>query len=628
MNSLKLLLTKTRYYLLESDSFKEGMLFFSGFFIGALLFILTYGTRVIDFTYDNWIFSLHDPDIRQHYVGWCAYRVSPWFFPPGLADNLSHPFQMSVLWSDSIPLFACFFKLFSGLLPETFQYLGFFGFLSFSLTGGFFALLTFSLTKNPYLSICACFPLTLNYPMLQRMFYHTSLTAQWIIVLPLWLWLSSDENATHISDAEAAADPAASKYLKKHSNKSLLWALLGFSSITIHPYLWAVAAAILIIKEAERLLQDYSATRCGKPRPHSFAHLKTTLLSPLLNLLVFASSSFAGLYLEGALEGQVSAAYGLGGFSSNLNSFFNPHEFKALLPSLPLFHEQQYEGFCYLGVGMLIFIALSALVSLKARTKSSFLNFAFRDSSEIASCPPLSRKRICLLIGTALFFIILSAFPNLTFNGRLILHIPYPGFLNKLLGIFRSNGRFIWISAFIIESLAIYAVNRHLKETFAVLLLSLCAFIQLYELSPNLYELRKTTTEEYSDPSREFDLNNNRLISVIDNYDRIVEDEIDMMEMQKIAFFAVKHGLTVNRYYFARDIDSLINENFKKEHEKVKSGNPDHRTIYVINSPSIREWKSYGMYVYDLTGTFIAVADPIPGLQTAYSETAKIKNPK
>ncbi len=103
--------------------------------VGALCFIGIYSVRVLDFTNTGWLFN-NDHDLRQHYIGWCAFRSDPWRFPFGLIDSLSYPDSMSVIYTDSIPLFAVIFKIFAPYLPETFQYFGLFGLLSFMLMGG------------------------------------------------------------------------------------------------------------------------------------------------------------------------------------------------------------------------------------------------------------------------------------------------------------------------------------------------------------------------------------------------------------------------------------------------------------------------------------------------------------
>ena len=48
-----------------------------------------------------------------------------------------------MIFTDSVPLLAVFFKLFRGVLPEQFQYFGLWGLLCFALQGAFGALLIF-----------------------------------------------------------------------------------------------------------------------------------------------------------------------------------------------------------------------------------------------------------------------------------------------------------------------------------------------------------------------------------------------------------------------------------------------------------------------------------------------------
>ena len=49
------------------------VLFFFGFIAGAFLFPLVYGSKLLNVTYDSWIFTLPDPDIRQHYLGFLHF---------------------------------------------------------------------------------------------------------------------------------------------------------------------------------------------------------------------------------------------------------------------------------------------------------------------------------------------------------------------------------------------------------------------------------------------------------------------------------------------------------------------------------------------------------------------------
>ena len=86
--------------------------------IGAFVFILLYGVKVLNPCYTDWLMS--GGDLSQHYLGWKMYRNGDWTFPIGLTDQLAYPYYTSVIFTDSIPIFAVFFKLLSPILPANF----------------------------------------------------------------------------------------------------------------------------------------------------------------------------------------------------------------------------------------------------------------------------------------------------------------------------------------------------------------------------------------------------------------------------------------------------------------------------------------------------------------------------
>ena len=97
--------------------------FLIGTLIGAIIFIGMYGVKVLDVTYDDWLYR-YEFDHTQHYFGWRMYRNSGWHFPLGLCDTSIYPYFSSIVYTDSIPLL---FKAFSPILPDKFQYFGLYG---------------------------------------------------------------------------------------------------------------------------------------------------------------------------------------------------------------------------------------------------------------------------------------------------------------------------------------------------------------------------------------------------------------------------------------------------------------------------------------------------------------------
>lgn len=58
---------------------KRWFLMLTSAIIGAILFIAIYGARILDPTYEDWLFQ--GGDLTQHYLGWTFFRMSDWHFP-------------------------------------------------------------------------------------------------------------------------------------------------------------------------------------------------------------------------------------------------------------------------------------------------------------------------------------------------------------------------------------------------------------------------------------------------------------------------------------------------------------------------------------------------------------------
>ncbi len=153
--------------------------FFGGGLLGIILFLFLYGTSTLDVTNVDWL--LQKGDLSQHYLGWCFYRNSDWLFPIGLANTLSYPLTSSVIYTDSIPILAVFFKLFRDILPESFQYFGWFVLIVYFLQGAISALLVYRLTGNAYYGILSAVLFLLSAPFFQRTFGHTSLSSHYLL---------------------------------------------------------------------------------------------------------------------------------------------------------------------------------------------------------------------------------------------------------------------------------------------------------------------------------------------------------------------------------------------------------------------------------------------------------------
>ena len=100
----------------------EHIIYIIAALLGAVAFVVIYGIYVLNPFYTDWLIT--GGDLSQHYLGWEYFRRSEWLFPIGLTNQVAYPAETSVIYTDSIPLFAVIFKLFTRGISGRFQYFG------------------------------------------------------------------------------------------------------------------------------------------------------------------------------------------------------------------------------------------------------------------------------------------------------------------------------------------------------------------------------------------------------------------------------------------------------------------------------------------------------------------------
>ena len=113
--------------------------------ISIISWVYLLGFDYIKPTNVNW---LNSGDLSTYQLGWEYFRDDRWRFPIGLNPNYGIYSDSNIIYSDSIPIFAIFFKLFNFLLPEKFQYFSLWFMVCFFLKGFLSFLLIFKYTSN------------------------------------------------------------------------------------------------------------------------------------------------------------------------------------------------------------------------------------------------------------------------------------------------------------------------------------------------------------------------------------------------------------------------------------------------------------------------------------------------
>ena len=364
-----------------------------GAFFGALLFISLYGIEILNVTYDDWLLTGWY-DLSQHYVGWKLYRASMWHFPVGLCDTSFYPYLASVIYTDSIPILCLFFKILSPVLPDTFQFLGLYGLFCFMMQGGVAKLLLRRVMKTEAQCCVACIPFLLCAPLWQRMFYHTALASHYLILLGIMLFMYRDR-------------------VKRRLLRMILWCVLGMLCISIH---FTIYGMVSVMFTGFTLWETLEADRADMVKV------------PFVFLVPYLVTTIAVFYFFGGFYGHISgASEGLGAYSANLDSLFNPIDYSRIIKELPLI-EFQYEGLSYIGIMAIIF--LIPAVCYIARNFSSL----WKEHKNYI---------ISIAVTSAILWIIALS-PKVAFGSFVLYELPVRGFISDAWSLFRASGRFLW----------------------------------------------------------------------------------------------------------------------------------------------------------------------------------------
>lgn len=279
--------------------------------------------------------------------------------------------------------------------------------------------------------------------MAQRLFFHNTLTAHWLILAALCICVYRDG----LGKKRYAA-----------------WVGLMTFSASIHLYFVPMLAVIMLFDMLYDMIQNRS------------------ILCPLASLAASLVCSVALVAVLGGFSTEVSDAdqawsYGiLYKYSSNLLTLMNPLGYSRFLPELPQM-EEEYEGYGYLGLGALVLLSFSFILLLaKKKREGRIWN---------------NKAKVWCFLGCIAVSFLLASGPRVTIGSRVLVSIPLPWFLDYVFAIFRSIGRFIWIAYYMLLAGAVCVTDRYGKELLkndkwlSVVFLSL-AMLQTADLSQDV----------------------------------------------------------------------------------------------------------------------------------------------
>ena len=486
-------------------------------------------------------------------------------FPIGMMDTLTYPFRISIIYTDSIPLFAILFKLLSPLLPEHFQYFGWWGMMCFILQGILTARILRHYTKNTWF-IILCSTLALYTPvMIQRIFGHTSLAGQWLILIglePLFAYRNySDFQRLYYHICATA-----------------------FLSTLTHIYFVLMNGFILL----------------GICLLDLMNHQQWKRSCLMIVTYISISATIVGC-LGGFSSGSNYTAGGIGYYSLNLNALINPQGWSCILADLPLATGGQYEGFAYLGMGYILLVFIEIIWCLLVRNRVAIL---------------LAQNR--LLVISLIFLIVISitfALSNVISLGSFSFTIPIPWIISKLWGIFRSTGRFIWTPIYILNITSFIIIAKLLKDKkrIAIFLIAACLFVQIYDIHEVIQARneRFSMVVHYDSELRNIDFWNR--ISETKEIKHIVFTDLGVSSDTIYLFsdWIIDCNKTINVFYVAHYPYSREKTCLE---ESLKSLSLDNLYIFFEDNKNLCE--KYDMSYYQIGSFIVGYKNPIAGISS------------
>ena len=492
---------------------------------GLLYALLVMGPRPLNPRNVNWI--AFDP--AYHYIGWELYRQDPHLhWPLTYTDRLGYPEGESVALLDLNPLMAVVLKPVSFLLPEPSQYFGlevilcctlqfFFAFrllrimieqagaqglkpdseesgsarlkpcpdtkrvpsaeadseteisdrnagLKASTTQGpaQTAGLRPGLTALPPLrgwsatilaaGLGAAFFL-LAPPLNYRFWGHYSLSNQWLLVASLYVF--------------ARAQELSAKAVRRFVISA---AILTAVATGTNPYL-AFEVLLLLITGVVSLLWQ---KRLGVA--------KSAGVVALLIAIGFVVAYSLGLVISGG------KGYGSGGYrdlSLNLLAPFDPRTWASVIfPRLHSASPGQYEGYTYLGAGVLLIAAVVIVAAIIRKGKR----------------PRPDKRWFLPLAGCCLLLTLLALSTKVTVGGRTLIDIDPDGKLTPLFAPLRATGRLFWAPYYAILAAILAAPFLLFRRTWATLLIAAMLALQFADTASLRQWVRITISDDHPSP--------------------------------------------------------------------------------------------------------------------------------
>ena len=478
----------------------------AGALIGLTAFVAGLGLEVANPLHTSWLQGDH----RIHYLGWHMFGHEDWQFPPGRIVSYGYPVGTSIAYTDSIPLLAFPFKLVRSLVGVDFQYLGAWLLVGYVLQGVFGVLLLRRQTARVSLQLLGCSLFVMSPPFLLR-YGHPALSAHWILLAGLYIYFAFDGPTLPILAR---------------------WALVGAVAAATHPYL---AMMVVVLAAAHHGRLAIANTQLVAWR----SALAPVVIGAVM-LTVFWLTGYFVIESSSSVQGP-----GLGVFSMNALAPIMPTEGPTLFSPGPFRYATlgQYEGYAYLGGGVLLLSLLAPIVFMVRGVVRQRLRRRHA-------------QHVPLVLACALL-VLMALSPTVTAGGVVL--FEYDERWWGPLTVFRASGRMFWPVFYLLVLGVVTATVRWFRFPVAAAIMATAVGLQVVDLSAVFSELRSVRRRVWDSTL------SSPLWSIVPQYRHLVLVPTNMcalpphaIDYEPFALLAGRAGVTINAGFAARfDVKTL-----------------------------------------------------------------------
>ena len=511
--------------------------------LGILGYLVVIGPLPLDPTNIAWI---RNGDSIYPYLGWAFFRNTSWLNPIGLNPSYGLDISSSIVYSDSIPLLAIFFKIFHSFLPSNFQYLGLWLLICFILQSVASWKLISLFEKNKIILTLTSFLFIFTPCLLWRVYVpelglQTAIVSHFFILFSIYLILN-----------------------KKFHDLNFYWTALLATSILINFYMFIMVFLLWCANIGDLLL-----SRKVKQ--------KNALFYIGFNLALIALVGWQLGYFEVKTSSLSTNEYGACGM--NLLSIISPpnNDWSIILKTIPG-TGLCYEDSNYLGVGVIILLLVALLIGSKFR-------------KQITLFP---RHHIALI--TLCVFLTLFSLANPISIGSFRVAFSPPEPLIFIGGVLRQAGRLFWPVLYLLEIFSIYIICVCLSKKKAIATFICILLIQIIDTSPAWIFIHQKFAED-SKKSTIFQIFTTSLINPFWNeagarYVNLIQMPVTQNPdggnaQNRNLSYALEHKMGTNAAFQARIDSNKLKNARDKEANELMSGKYSPTSLYILSEEKL-----------------------------------------